>query len=194
MGSSRVRYDRFGVMMMKKVAPVITMIALATCPALLIAPGCVRYDPGNQNAPQPAQGQTSADGAGPAAGGSEVVTVAEDDPAMTAAIAEARATAAEARARWALASSDEREWWSVKWGAPTTSGDIEHIWVTPVSWSGFRIEGWLANEPIAELECGRRLGQMVSFPIDELSDWVHFLEQRFDGPREGGFTIDALEQ
>jgi hypothetical protein len=46
---------------------------------------------------------------------------------------------------------------------------VEHVWVRPVSWSRFRIEGRLAS-------------------------WLHLLDGTIDGRREGGFTIDLLEQ
>ena len=40
----------------------------------------------------------------------------------------------------------------------------------------------------------RTLDEPVAFPIEELIDWAHFQEGRFDGPHEGGFTIALLRQ
>jgi uncharacterized protein YegJ (DUF2314 family) len=70
---------------------------------------------------------------------------------------------------------------------------VEYLWVTPLHWSPFRVEGRLANPPQRELPGGAQLGDIVSFPAEQFVDWVHFTEQRVDGPREGGFTIDVLE-
>jgi uncharacterized protein YegJ (DUF2314 family) len=42
--------------------------------------------------------------------------------------------------------------------------------------------------------CGRKAGELVSFPVEELSDWLHLLDGTIEGGREGGFTIDLLEQ
>ena len=76
--------------------------------------------------------------------------------------------------------------------------NIEHVWVKPiVTWSKFRIEGRLANQPVAELACDKTLGQPVSFPIEELSDWVHLIEssgEEEEPTREGGFTVKLIEQ
>ena len=113
---------------------------------------------------------------------------------MEAAIAEARSTAEEARRRWSAASPRERSGWAVKWAAPTAEGTDEHVWVTPVSWSPFRIEGVLSSAPEGDLLCGRVQGQIVGFSTDELSDWVLLLDGRIDGRREGGFTIVVLER
>lgn len=132
------------------------------------------------------------------------VTVAvpdEDaDRELAAAIAQARASAGEARQRWAAAAPQDRSRWSVKWAAPTVDGRVEHVWVQPANWSGFRIEGLLASQPINELACGKTLGELVSFPSDELSDWIHDTTVNESPPSsgartfEGGFTVKLLEQ
>jgi uncharacterized protein YegJ (DUF2314 family) len=118
----------------------------------------------------------------------------EEDAEMTAAIAEARSTAEEARLRWQIASPTECEGWAIKWAAPTRDGRVEYLWVRPDSWSRFRIEGRLLSAPVADLECGAEAGDPVSLPIEELSDWVYLPDGDFQGQREGGFTVKLLEQ
>lgn len=121
-----------------------------------------------------------------------------DDSELADAIAQAKSSAEEARKRWQNATNQQRNQWAIKWAAPTVDGNIEHVWVKPiVTWSKFRIEGKLANQPLAELVCDKTLGQSVSFPIEELSDWVYLIEGNDDESkptREGGFTIKLLEQ
>jgi uncharacterized protein YegJ (DUF2314 family) len=122
-----------------------------------------------------------------------------EDRELLAAIAEARRTAPEARKRWEIAAAEDRARWSIKWAAPTIDQGIEHVWVRPVNWSPFRIEGVLLSSPIHELGCGKTKGEIVSFPIEELSDWVHLTgESSTPGtpPRntEGGFSEKVLEK
>ncbi len=130
---------------------------------------------------------------------SEVVAIPHesDDKELVAAIAEARRTADAARTRWTAASPDERNRWSVKWAAPTANDEVEHVWVQPINWSAFRIEGILLSKPVAELANARTLGEIVSFPIDELTDWLHFTSSNPNptsaDPHEGGYTVKLLE-
>jgi uncharacterized protein YegJ (DUF2314 family) len=116
----------------------------------------------------------------------------EDDPALEAAIARARQTAEDARRRWQNTPPTDR------WSAPTAEGSIEFLWVEPINWSQHRIEGRLANPPQHELACGKGLDELVTFPIEELVDWMHISA---DGasPAEGadkggGFTVRLLEE
>ena len=134
--------------------------------------------------------------------GSEVQALAqgEHDAALQAAIEQARRTADEARSRWLTARQSERgNWasnWAIKWAAPTLDGGIEHVWVRPTHWSEFRIEGVLDSQPLHQLECGRTRGEVVSLPIQELSDWIHAPQgdfARVEG-REGGFTLAVLDR
>jgi uncharacterized protein YegJ (DUF2314 family) len=135
--------------------------------------------------------------------GSHVVALQDEsaDREMMAAIAQARATASEARRRWNAADANDRQRWFIKWTAPvdaaTTEGEerVEHVWVRPLTWSAFRIEGILQSQPVTQLACGKSLGEIVSFPIDELSDWMHLSsEPDADPPFDGGFTVKVLEQ
>ena len=117
-----------------------------------------------------------------------------DDEVMRAAIVKARQTASDARMRWLDAPPEDLARWAIKWAAPTIESGVEHVWVVPVNWSPFRIEGHLANPPQRELECGKSLNDLVSFPIEQLVDWVHTIP-RAEEPeaREGGYTIKVLE-
>jgi len=130
-------------------------------------------------------------------GGSAMVAAApaEAFPELAAAMKQARSTAGEARQRWALDPEPAmaRTSWAVKWAAPTVDGGVEYLWVRPTSWSRHRIEGWLVNSPHGTLESGRGEGALVSFPAEELSDWVHYGTGSTGSPIEGGFTIPVLE-
>ena len=158
---------------------------------LTLVAGCERAEPIPPPQPPPV---TPAVSAWHASDESAQVAVAADDPHLAAAIGRARSTAGQARDRWRAADAHDRARWAVKWAAPTADGGVEHVWVRPVVWTRFRIEGRLANPPTEPLESGRLAGELVSFPAEQLSDWVHLVEGPGDGPREGGFTMDLLEQ
>jgi uncharacterized protein YegJ (DUF2314 family) len=116
------------------------------------------------------------------------------DEALAAATAEARRTADEARETWQVTPPARRDHWAIKWAAPTEDEGVEQVWVQPLHWSPFRIEGRLVSEPRAALVCGKRGGDLVSFPADELTDWIHLPTGDWNGPREGGFTVKVLEE
>ncbi len=116
-----------------------------------------------------------------------------DDQAMQAAFDLARKTAVEARWRWVNSTPSERENWAIKWAAPTVDGGVEYVWVVPVAWSPFRIEGRLASPVQNELLCGKNLDEFVGFPIEELADWLFLREGEINGYRDGGFTVILLE-
>ena len=69
---------------------------------------------------------------------------------------------------------------------------VEHVWVRPLEWSPFRIEGVLLSAPRADI--GALQGDLVSFPIEELSDWVHMIDVNGAAGRDGGFTLEVLER
>jgi uncharacterized protein YegJ (DUF2314 family) len=139
--------------------------------------------------------------------GSEPIAVAgaDDEGFLQAAAAEARKTMDEARARWTAANDTARRRWFVKWAAPisqaqaethlTSSDDpsgVEHVWVMPVNWSPFRLEGVLISAPVHDLQCGKHQNDLVNFPVEECSDWLY----RHDEPGstfDGGYTIKALQ-
>ena len=121
----------------------------------------------------------------------------DDDEALAAAIARARETAQQARLRWLDTPPEEKQTWAIRWAAPTADGGIEYLWVEPINWSHHRIEGRLANPPQRELACGKGLDQLVSFPIEQLADWIDMAEGDGDLPPpddtlQGGFTVRLL--
>ena len=127
-------------------------------------------------------------------GSSQIAVPQESPPAdLENAIGEARSTMGDARLRWQQASEEQRRHWAVKWKATTTDGGLEFLWVRPLSWSRFRVEGELANPPQRPLATGAGLGDVVSFPMEDAVDWVHFIEGDPNGRREGGFTMDLFD-
>ena len=162
-------------------------VALIGCESAEMPPEATKRSPPTVAQPSPWQ---IADGSAQVAVPNEA-----DDPQLAEAIAEAHRTADQAQQRWMNSTEQERSQWTVKWAAPTVNGGVEHLWVKPIlHWSPFRIEGRLANPPQAELASGKVLGETVSFPIEELSDWAYLLQGRIDGEHEGGFTVELLEQ
>ena len=112
---------------------------------------------------------------------------AADDPELQEAIDAARSTSEGARNRWAEAT--DRDSWLIKWEAPLVDGGIEYLWVRPEIWTPHRIEGVLANAPQHQLEFDAAAGDRVSFPAEQLADWIHFLpDGSGDGEFEGGTT------
>ncbi len=177
---------------MRIIRHIMLRIAIAGLPLAVVA--CEDQPPPPQlqaESPQPAPPSLWQDGPR-----SPIVAIDEsaDDPEMVEAMKAARASAEDARKRWSLATSEQRARWAIKWAAPTADGRTEHVWVSPVRWSKFRIEGVLTSEPVNELANGKSLGDLVSFPIDELSDWIFLKTDDFTGPREGGFTVNVLEK
>ena len=112
-----------------------------------------------------------------------VTTVSDDDPKMNAAIAKARSTVNQMID--ALKSPNGKSGFSVKMVFTDSTGG-EHMWVQPVRFAGGKFTGELANEP------GRvksvKIGQKVSAPPDEISDWM-FVE---NGKLVGGYTLRVL--
>lgn len=123
-----------------------------------------------------------------------VVSLSEEaiDDELRAAMDVALASADEERENWRFSSNEQKRRWAIKWGASTADGRIEYVWVRPLAWSQYRIEGVLANSPQNELTCGKIRGDLVSFPVEELADWIRFLSDDFNGPYEGGYTLEVL--
>lgn len=117
----------------------------------------------------------------------------QQDELLAAAVAEARSTLEPARERWAAEqAADAAGHWSLKWAAPTATGTTEYLWVEPIRWSPFRVEGRLASAPREPLACGKGQDEPVQFPIEQVVDWVRYEGRGFSGMRQGGYTMDAL--
>jgi uncharacterized protein YegJ (DUF2314 family) len=64
-------------------------------------------------------------------------------------------------------------------------GNVEHIWLSDVTFVGGRFQGKVDNEP-SDIR-GLKVGQVVSVNPDEISDWVYIK----NGKLVGGYTIRA---
>ena len=64
-------------------------------------------------------------------------------------------------------------------------GDVEHIWLSEVTFVGGHFQGKVDNEPVKIR--GLKLGQVLSVNPDEISDWVYIK----NGKLVGGYTIRA---
>lgn len=123
------------------------------------------------------------------------VTLSNDEVAGFAdAIAKTQASAKEAQAQFVKEIPADQTRYAILWMAATTEGSREFVWVRPVSWSLFRIEGVLLSEPTQPLECGRSTGEFVSFPVEDLADWA-ILDPKNPGQAlQGAATLQAIEQ
>lgn len=106
-----------------------------------------------------------------------------DDPVMDAAIAEAQRTLPEFLAVLADPPAGAGEF-VIKFPL----GGWEHIWVDNLRVRGDRILGNLANAPEQE---GHRLGDDVSVPLAEVTDWAY---RAPDGVMQGHRTTRVLLQ
>lgn len=194
------------------------LVAAHVAAALILLAGC---KPREQASTQPAASETSKPSLWHEQNQATVVAVGGEShdaklaSRLTAATAEARKTLNDARQRWQFGGSDDQKHWWVKWAAPivtdaSVTGDPdprEQVWVQPVNWTAFRIEGVLCSKPVSDLACGKMLGELVSFPVDELSDWLHEVtvsgggespDGKPQGPgktaHEGGYTMAVLEE
>jgi uncharacterized protein YegJ (DUF2314 family) len=95
----------------------------------------------------------------------DVVSVAQSDPEMNAAIAEAKRTLPEFLKVVAKPPPGVS---AITFKYPL--GGWEHIWVTDVQQRGGKLIGRLDNEP---LQKEYRLGQEVEVPLSQVSDWAY---------------------
>jgi len=109
------------------------------------------------------------------------IEIAADDPVMDAAIAEAQRTLPAFLAVLAHPPAGA-EGFVIKFPL----GGWEHIWVDNLARDGDRITGTLANAPEQE---GHRLGERVSVPLAEVSDWAY---RAPDGVMQGHRTTRVL--
>jgi uncharacterized protein YegJ (DUF2314 family) len=138
-----------------------------------------------------------------AVGETDSIVAIDDEAARTeleAAIAKARQTMEDARLRFNAEAPEHRSHWLINWAAEIVPNDdaagsqaVEHVWVMPINWSPFRIEGVLVSQPVRELACGKTRDELVSFPIEELADWRCTSPDVQTGDAQGGFTIAALK-
>jgi len=123
--------------------------------------------------------------------GQSAIAVASDTDQvlLEQAAAQARATVDEARTQWLATPEVQRGNWAIKWAIELENGSIEHVWVQPLHWSAFRIEGLLLSDVLTESDDAYTRGQLVSFPVEQLTDWVY----QSNGERRGGYSMRVLE-
>ncbi|OPZ85178.1 MAG: hypothetical protein BWY76_01522 [bacterium ADurb.Bin429] len=115
-----------------------------------------------------------------------VFSVAADDAAMEAAIAEARERWPEFVAAFAAQEADTGGF-NVK--VMFTHGDYtEHIWVEVETIDGETITGTVGNEPDAIP--GLKFDDRVTVTMDRISDWMYFNGEEM----VGGFTVKVLTE
>jgi uncharacterized protein YegJ (DUF2314 family) len=108
--------------------------------------------------------------------------VADDDAAMNAAIAKAKATSPDFIAAF-HAQKPGTSHYCVKKPYPTPKGGDEHMWIDLLTETNGVLEGTIEND--AEETREVKIGQKVKLRIDEISDWMYE-----DGNRLiGGYTI-----
>ncbi len=112
-----------------------------------------------------------------------VVSVADDDPEMVAAIATAKETLSFFEENWETMKSDG---YSLKFALPTTDDGLEHIWFSPTKIQGDKITGECANDP-AKIP-GLKIGDTRTVSRDDVSDWMIVVENKC----YGGYTIRVL--
>jgi len=114
----------------------------------------------------------------------DIVVVSAEDTAMNAAVFRARGSLPQFKA--ALASPPPgSSGFAVKVAFPYGSDNREHIWLLEPSFSNGQVSGVVNNEP--EFVSTIKLGQRVSQPEAQLSDWMYVRE----GVLQGGYTIRA---
>lgn len=97
-----------------------------------------------------------------------VVGVEQSDPAMAAAIKQARRSIGALVARWSELQA-EGVYASVK--VPVAEdGEVEHIWLSDISFEDGLVQGRLGNVPVGLP--GWSLGDPIAVPLDEISDWM----------------------
>ena len=122
----------------------------------------------------------------------DMLEVLEDD--LEVAISRARQAEPRARRLWASTPEDQKDRWAVLWGKGRGSSildpespQIEYLWVIPIRWNQFRIEGMLASHPLSDEQL--KPGELIAFASEDLADWIHEPEV---GDVEGGYTIKVL--
>jgi uncharacterized protein YegJ (DUF2314 family) len=111
-----------------------------------------------------------------------VVSIAEDDPRMVAAVAEAQQ-------RWPefVEAFENRRGQNFAIKAPVTKGgQKEFIWITVNRIEGNLIHGTLDNDP---LNPDLKAGDAIKVPLQELNDWAYSVGENSVGP----FTLKVLQ-
>ncbi|WP_425615664.1 DUF2314 domain-containing protein [Anatilimnocola sp. NA78] len=116
-----------------------------------------------------------------------IIAIPDDDPAMMAAVAEAKARWPEFVAAFESRDRNVDHQFNVK-GPIGTKGDQEFIWIKVSSIEDKVIFGTLGNDPARVPNL--KLGDRVRFEISQLNDWIYLLE----GEMIGGFTVKVISE
>ena len=114
----------------------------------------------------------------------EIAIVANDDPAMAAAMSKARATLGDFL-KIAAAPKPSMENFAVK--VAIHDGDQnEYFWIDPFKNDNGRFSGRINNKP--EMVHTVKMGQLIAFERDEIVDWMYM----DGGKMKGNYTACAL--
>ena len=114
-----------------------------------------------------------------------VFGIADDDPEMLAAVAEARKRWPEFLAAWKKRGA--REAFHVKFAADDGE-HVEHLWLTVESLDDERVSGRIGNAPVALK--GFELNSEHALPVGEVEDWIHANAEGMSG----GFSVAVLQK
>jgi len=116
----------------------------------------------------------------------EVQFFGSDDPAMSTAMVEARATLPQFYEAAAAADLSQGEF-LVKWAHPVEDNtSFEHIWVISATVESSSLTGFLANQPIGFAGVS---GDPVTVPRDQISDWSYWDQA---GKLHGSYTTRVM--
>lgn len=121
-------------------------------------------------------------------GESTYMPTSKDDPAMNAAIAEARSTLPLFWSKYDAAKGQGE--FLVKAGMTDRNGGKEHIWMDVVSRSGDTVKGRLANVP--EYLDDLQQGSEVTVTTAELSDWAYGKAGKYYGMYTTRVLLDRM--
>ena len=114
----------------------------------------------------------------------DVTDVDDDDPRMLAAIAKARSTVQQfidALAR----PQPSQSMFSLK-AAIRDGKEVEHMWLTPVTYDGSQFSGTVNNDPCTIKTI--KIGDHFTVRKEEISDWMYIDNRKLIG----GYTIRLL--
>jgi uncharacterized protein YegJ (DUF2314 family) len=118
--------------------------------------------------------------------GEKVVSMEAGDPAMEAAVAEARRTLDDFIRKLATPQPDAD--YMVKAPFPTDDGNVEHMWIGALKYTDQGFTGKLANQP-ASIKA-MKMGDELTVKRSDVTDWVILTPSG----QEGGFSQKVLEQ
>lgn len=116
---------------------------------------------------------------------SNFVQVDENDEAMNAAIEKGKATFDFFKENW---QTMENDGYSVKFGLPTTTDELEYIWFNPLEINDGVIRAECANKPI-DIP-GLNYQDVRELSEDQVADWMIIVGDKC----YGGCTIAAMSQ